>query len=41
MKVFVLFAGSGPLVALTSHTSIEDLEVLEKLAAKGIDKFLA
>ena len=41
MNVFILFAGSGPLVVLTSHTSIEDPELLEKLAAKGVDKFLA
>jgi hypothetical protein len=41
MKVFMLMAGSGPLVILTSHTSIEDAEILEKLAAKGLDKFLA
>jgi hypothetical protein len=41
MKVFMLMAGSGPLVILTSHTSIEDADILEKLAAKGLDKFLA
>ncbi|MEN8178248.1 MAG: hypothetical protein ABFS39_06455 [Pseudomonadota bacterium] len=41
MKVFMLMAGSGPLVILTSHTSIEDPLTLEKLAAKGLDKFLA
>ena len=41
MNVFILFAGSGPLVVLTSHASIDDPELLDKLAAKGIDKFLA
>ncbi|MCU7930991.1 MAG: cytosolic protein [Candidatus Thiodiazotropha sp. (ex Codakia rugifera)] len=41
MKVFMLMAGSGPLMILTSHTSIEDPVILEKLAAKGLDKFLA
>lgn len=41
MNVFMLFAGSGPLVILTSHASIEDPALLEKLAAKGADKFLA
>ena len=41
MNVFILFAGSGSLVVLTSHASIEDPELLEKLAAKGVDKFLA
>ncbi|MGH6999454.1 MAG: hypothetical protein ACREEO_14765 [Phenylobacterium sp.] len=41
MHVFILFAGSGPVVILTSHAAIEDQALLEKLAAKGIDKFLA
>jgi len=41
MKAFMLFAGSGPLVVLTSHASIEDPELLGNLAAKGVDKFLA
>lgn len=39
MKVFMLITGSGPMMILTSHTSIEDPVILEKLAAKGIDKF--
>ena len=41
MRVFMLMAGSGPLVILTSHASIQDPVVLEKLAAKGLDKFFA
>lgn len=41
MNAFVLFAGSGPVVILTSHAAIDDPALLEKLAAKGIDKFLA
>lgn len=41
MNVFILFAGSGPLVILTSHASIDEPELLDKLAAKGIVKFLA
>jgi hypothetical protein len=41
MNVFMLFTGSGPLVILTSHASIEAPDLLEKLAAKGVDKFLA
>lgn len=41
MNVFILFAGSGPLVILTSHDSLTDPDLLDKLAAKGIDKFLA
>ena len=41
MKVFLLYTGSGPLVILTSHESIEDRRLLEDLAAKGIEKFFA
>jgi hypothetical protein len=33
--------GSGPLIILTSHGSIENSVLLDKLMAKGIDKFIA
>ncbi len=41
MKVLMIFAGSGPLVVLTSHESVTAPSLLEKLRAKGIDKFIA
>jgi len=41
VKVFLLYTGSGPLMILTSHASIEDEALLEKLTAKGIEKFFA
>ena len=41
MKAFMLFTGSGPLVILTSHSSVTDPALLEKFSAKGIDKFIA
>ena len=41
MHAFLLMAGSGPLLILTSHESIEDEKLLDKLLAKGIDKFVA
>jgi hypothetical protein len=41
MKTFMLFTGSGPLVILTSHAAITAPGLLEKFAAKGIDKFIA
>lgn len=41
MKAFMLFTGSGPLVILTSHEAITEPALLEKFAAKGIDKFIA
>ena len=41
MNAFLLMAGSGPILILTSHRSIEDKSLLDKLLAKGIDKFIA
>jgi hypothetical protein len=41
MKTFLLLTGSGPLMVLTSHKSIENPIFLEKLKTKGIDKFIA
>src|SRR3954466_10419769 len=41
MHVFFLFTGSGPLVILSSYASVEDPALLQKLASKGIEKFLA
>ena len=41
MKTFLLLTGSSPLVILTSHESIENSTLLEKLLTMGIDKFIA
>jgi len=41
MKTFLLMTGSSPIMILTSHGSIENSILLEKLAAKGIDKFIS
>jgi hypothetical protein len=41
MKIALLFAGSGPLVIVTSHSSLTDPALLAKLRAKGIEKFIA
>ena len=41
MKVAFMFTGSGPLVIATSHGSLTDAALLDKLRAKGIDKFIA
>ncbi len=41
MKAIMLFTGSGPIVILTSHDSVTDPALLEKLEAKGIERFLA
>ena len=41
MKVALLITGSGPLVIVTSHASFTDPVLIEKLRAKGIEKFIA
>jgi hypothetical protein len=41
MKIALLFTGSGPLVIATSHDSLMDPVFLDKLRAKGIEKFIA
>ena len=41
MKTAMLFTGSGPIVILTSHDSVTDPILLEKLQAKGIERFVA
>jgi hypothetical protein len=41
MKIALLFTGSGPLVIATSHDSLMDPFFLDKLRAKGIEKFIA
>ena len=35
MKSFLLMTGSGPLIILTSHDSIEDSILLGKTAGQG------
>lgn len=41
MKAIMLITGSGPLVILTSHDSATNPALLEKLRAKGIERFFA
>ena len=41
MKTAMLFTGSGPIVILTSHDSVTAPTLLEKLEAKGIERFMA
>ena len=41
MKAVLLFTSTGPVVILTSHESITSPRLLQKLEAKGIDKFIA
>ena len=41
MQALMLFGGSGPVVILTSHESADDPALIDKLNAKGLDKFIA
>jgi hypothetical protein len=41
MKAGLFFTGSGPIVILTSYTLLTAPNFVEKLAAKGISKFIA
>ncbi len=40
MKAGIVFAGSGPILILTSYDSFEDPNLLAKLATKGMDRFI-
>jgi hypothetical protein len=41
MKVAIIFTGTGPILVLTSYESLTDSMFIDKLAAKGIKKFIA
>ncbi len=41
MKAGIIFGGTGPILILTSYESFSDGRFVAKLAAKGINKFIA
>lgn len=41
MKGVIVFTGTGPLLILTSYASMDDPHFVNKLKAKGINKFIA
>ena len=41
MKAALVFAGSGPIVILTSYSSLSDPGLLRTLKAHGVGKFIA
>ena len=41
MKAGILFTGTGPILILTSYESLDDPKLVEKLALKGIKKYIA
>ncbi len=40
MKAGIYFTGSGPILILTSYDSLTEPKLVEKLATKGIKKFI-
>lgn len=41
MKAGIIFTGTGPILILTTHESFSDDRFIEKLASKGLKKFIA
>jgi hypothetical protein len=41
MIAAMIFSGSGPIVILSTYPSLDDERFVKKLAAKGINKFVA
>ena len=41
MKAGIFFTGTGPILILTTYESLKDPKLAEKLAFKGIKKFIA
>jgi hypothetical protein len=41
MKAGIIFTGTGPILILTSYAAFDDPGLVEKLAAKGIQKYIA
>ncbi|MBY0432062.1 MAG: hypothetical protein K2Q10_12745 [Rhodospirillales bacterium] len=41
MKAGIYYTGSGPIAILTSYPSLDHPDLVAKLRAKGIDKFIA
>ena len=41
MRAYLIFTGSGPILILTTYTSVTDEHLVAKLRHKGIAKFIA
>jgi hypothetical protein len=41
MRAGIFFTGTGPILILTTYDSLADTKIVEKLAAKGVKKFIA
>lgn len=41
IRAYIVFAGSGPLLLLSTYPKLTDERMISKLRYKGIDKFIA
>ena len=41
MRAYIVFAGSGPILLLSTYPKLTDERLVDKLRYKGIDKFIA
>ena len=41
MKAGIVFTGTGPILILTTYESFEDPKLVDKMAAKGLKKYIA
>jgi len=41
MKAGIFFTGTGPILILTTYASLNDPKLVDKLAQKGIKKYIA
>ena len=41
MKAGILFTGTGPILILTTYSALDDPKLIDKLAQKGIKKYIA
>jgi hypothetical protein len=41
IRAYIVFAGSGPLLLLSTYPKLTDERMVSKLRYKGIDKFIA
>jgi hypothetical protein len=40
-RAYLIFTGTGPILALSTYPELTDARLIEKLRYKGIDKFIA
>jgi hypothetical protein len=41
IRAYLIFTGSGPILALSTYPELTDPRLVDKLRYKGIDKFIA